>query len=217
MTDQAGKGRGCFFYGCLTVVVLSLVAAVGLYLGFRYMVNKVVNEYTETTPLKLPKTEMAATEATALNDRVTAFNKALEAGTAKEPLVLDEREMNVLIGVAPQLAQFKDRVHLSIVGDQLKGQVSLPVETLGFPRFAGRYLNGSAAIKPSLENGVLIVTLQELEVKGIKVPEQFMAGVRQQNLAKDVYKDAKTAETMRKIEKVEIKDGRLTIQPSAGK
>ena len=35
----------------------------------------------------------------------------------------------------------------------------------------GRYLNGEADLKASLKDGVLIVTLDSLEVNGQKVPE----------------------------------------------
>ena len=55
--------------------------------------------------------------------------------------------------------------------------------------FRGRYLNGEADLKASLEDGVLIVTLASFEVNGKKAPEEFMTEVREQNVAKDFYKD----------------------------
>ena len=38
----------------------------------------------------------------------------------------------------------------------------------------GRYLNGEADFKASLSDGVLIVTLESVEVNGKKVPDEFM-------------------------------------------
>lgn len=215
--EQSGgpikKGRGCFFYGCLTLVILLLVGAAGLYLGVRYAINKVVAQYTDSTPMKLPTPDqVSAAEVKALQDRVKTFKEALDAGKSAEPLVLEERDINALISGSPDLARFKDSLHVSLVGDQIKGQVSLPLDTLGFSRFAGRYLNGAATLKASLENGVLIVTIESLNVKGKDVPEQFMGALRKQNMAQEVYKDPKTAETMRKLETIQVQDGRLTIK-----
>ena len=79
----------------------------------------------------------------------------------------------------------------------------------------GRYLNGEADLKASLTNGVLIVTLDSLEVNGKRVPDEMMANIRQENLAKDAYKNPKHAEILRKLESLEIKDGKMTIKVQA--
>ncbi len=84
---------------------------------------------------------------------------------------------------------------------------------LHLPFVKGRYLNGAASFKASLENGVLIVTAHSIEVKGKPLPEPFMSQLRNENLAKDAYRDPKNAESLRKIESIEVKDGKLTIKP----
>ncbi len=42
-----------------------------------------------------------------------------------------------------------------------------------------------------------------------------MNEIRQQNLAKDAYKDPKNAEMLRKIESLEIKDGKIILKVRA--
>ena len=42
-----------------------------------------------------------------------------------------------------------------------------------------------------------------------------MKSFRQQNLAKDAYKDEKTAEMIRKVESLEIKDGKIILKVRA--
>ena len=54
-------------------------------------------------------------------------------------------------------------------GDQVKGQVSIPLTDLGWLG-KGRYLNGDATFNVSLESGVLIVTAREVRVKGQTAP-----------------------------------------------
>ena len=52
------KGRGCFFYGCLTSLVLLLVVFLLALFTVRWIRNE-INAYTDTAPMTLPKVEMA--------------------------------------------------------------------------------------------------------------------------------------------------------------
>src|SRR5262249_46295257 len=115
----------------------------------------------------------------------------------------------------PDLSGLKEKVFVTIERDKLKGQVSIPLEFLGLPMFRGRYLNGEAELKVSLNNGLLLVTLESFEVNGQRPPEEFLANLRQQNWAQDAYKNPKNAEFLRKLESIEIKDGKIIIKPRA--
>src|SRR5947207_14171326 len=85
----------------------------------------------------------------------------------------------------------------------------------GLSRLKGRFLNGSASLKISLQNGALFVTMQSLQVKGQSPPENIMAQLRARNLAQNVYNDPKNAETISKLESVDVTDGKITIRSSA--
>jgi hypothetical protein len=209
------RQRGCFFYGCIIASIMAMLflilMAVGAFFGYRF-VSKLVDEYTSTTPRQLPKVEMPAEERQAIKDRVEAFRKAVEAGTPTEPLVLTSDDLNGLIDDNPDL---KGKFYVKIVGDEVKGEVSLPLEQIGLSMVKGRYLNGEADFKASLSDGVLIVTLDSIEVNGQKPPEKFMESIRKENLAKDAYKDEKNASLMRKLESLEIKDGKIILKVRA--
>jgi hypothetical protein len=206
------RQHGCFFYGCiiasiLALLIVVLIAVIG-YFGYRFL-GQMVEQYTSTAPLELPKVEMPVDQREKLKERVAAFRKAVNEGTPTEPLVLTSDDLNALIEEEPDL---KGKIHVKIDGEELKGQVSIPLEKLGLPMLRGRYLNGEADLKASLSEGVLIVTLDSIEVNGKRVPENVMEGIRKENLAKDAYKDEKSAEMMRKVEKLEIKDGKITLK-----
>jgi hypothetical protein len=209
------KQRGCFFYGCLIASVLAvlmvILVAVLTFFAYRFA-TQMIEEYTSTTPRDLPKVEMPAEQRQTLKERVEAFRKAVEAGTPTEPLVLTSEDLNALI---EENAELKGLIYVKVEQDQVKGQVSIPLDKLGLPMVRGRYLNGEADLKASLSNGVLIVTLDSIEVNGKKVPDEVMKGIRQQNLAKDAYKDEKTSEMIRKVESLEIKDGKIVLKVRA--
>src|SRR5580704_5331007 len=137
----APRQRGCFFYGCIIASVLALLVAImvaiGIYIGYRFL-NQLVDEYTATAPRELPKVEMPAEKRQALKDRVEAFRKAIDTGTPIEPLVLSGDEINTLLEEHPIL---HGKIFVTIGGEKVKAQVSIPLESIGLPMLGGRYLN----------------------------------------------------------------------------
>jgi hypothetical protein len=213
--EPVPRQHGCFFYGCIIASVLALLMVILLAIGFFFLyhfASQLIDQYTSPVPRALPKVEMPAEERQALKARVQAFRKAVDEGTPTEPLVLTSDDLNALIDENPDL---KGMFYFKVEGDEVKGQVSIPLDKLDIGMVRGRYLNGEADVKASLRDGVLIVTLDSIEVNGQRVPEKVMKGVREQNFAKDFYKDEKNAATIRKFESLEIKDGKIIIKVRA--
>jgi hypothetical protein len=212
------RQRGCFFYGCIIASVLALLVAImvaiGIYIGYRFL-NQLVDEYTATAPRELPKVEMPAEKRQALKDRVEAFQKAVEEGTPTEPLELTGDDLNALIEEKPELEWWRGKIYVKIDGEKIMGQISIPLEKIGLSMVKGRYLNGEADLKASLRDGILIGTLDSIEVNGKRPPEQMMTGIRQENLFKDAYNNPKNAEMLRKIESLEVKDGKIVLKVRA--
>ncbi len=215
---QPPRERGCFFYGCLfaSIIALLVLIAAGVAGYFLYRAtDRFVQEYTSTEPRELPKVELPAEERRSLEDRVESFKKALEAREPTEPLVLTGDDINAWIESHTEL---KGKVYVSLEGDKVKAKISLPLSDIidiGMTR--GRYLNGEAELKASLQDGIPIVTIQTIEVNGKQPPEAFQAQLRGQNLLKDIYRNPENAEQLRRLESVEIKDGRMIIKARAKK
>jgi hypothetical protein len=187
-----------------------LIMAVLAVVLVRFVKNQ-VNAYTDSQPVKLPRVEMTDAEYGTLNRRVKTFGDAMEQGKPTEPLILTERDLNALIARAANLKELADKVYVSVNGTELKGQVSLPLSRFGWLG-KGRYLNGEATFNVSLENGVLLVTAREVRVKGQPLPETFMSRFRQENLAKEAYKDQKNAETIRKLDSIQVQKSQVVIK-----
>jgi hypothetical protein len=202
--------RGCLFYGCLTCVALAVIAGLLAFLTVRAIKNKIY-AYTDTQPMQMPKVEMTDAEFEILKQRVASFGDGMEQGKPVEPLILTERDINALLAKAANTKELADKVYVSVNGNQVKGQVSIPLSGLGWLG-RGRYLNGEATFNVSLENGVLIVTAEEIKVKGKPLPESFMKRLRQENIAKDAYQDPKNAEAIRKLDSIQVEDSRAIIK-----
>ncbi len=211
--DSLPRQRGCFFYGCVIASVLAVLLIIGLAaLAFVFVrwFSGFVEEWTSTVPAELPRIQISETERESARERVVAFRKALEEGTATNPLVLTSDDLNALIEADPD---FQGRVFARVEGDKLKGRISIPLDELEIGMFNGRYLNGEAEFKASLSDGILVVTLETLEFNGKHPPEWFMAEMRKQNWAKDAYDNPKNAEMIRRFESMDIKDGTIILKP----
>jgi hypothetical protein len=217
---QPPRQHGCFFYGCIIASVLAalILIAVGLLLYVAYRgFGQLVDQYTSTVPQELPKVEMPPETRQSLEERVSAFRKAIDGGEPLEPLVLTGDDLNALI---ERDSLWKGKIYVTIEGDKVKGKVSIPLEqissvfeTIGIGLLRGRYLNGEVELKASLNDGVLFVAFDSIEVNGKRLPEEVMSDLRRQNLAKDAYENPKNVEMIRKFESIVIKDGKLVITP----
>jgi hypothetical protein len=214
---QPRKGHGCFFYGCITCLILFLVLAIGLFFGARYALgrlNRWVAQYSETSPMPLPAVQLPSQEMQGVLDRVTAFSDAIEARSNTPPLILTGPQVNALLASRPELAAFKGKYFVSFDGDKAKAQISLPLEML--PKLpmvetAGRYLNGSGTFHLGITNGMLYVFLNSLEVKGQAAPPTFVAALQRDNLAQNANTGSNAA-VFNQIESLQVTNGALVIQ-----
>jgi len=209
------KERGCLFYGCLTVVVLGLLLAGAVTFGI-WKLKEVALGYTDTEPYAFTQVSMSPEKVARYREKIEAFSTAVKEGRSTGPLTLTAEEVNALLNSYEDLEKMNVGVQVSLSDDKVKGLVSIPVDQFLPGCGEGRYLNGSAGFNVSCENGVLIVTLDSLEVKDREIPEIIMSKFRNVNLAKDLYKDVESAEMIKRLKRVQVKDGRLLIEAGPG-
>jgi len=220
-TQPAKARRGCFFYGCITSLVLLLVLTIAIIAGVYYVKKKVsglVANYTDSQPMTLPAVQMSKADLDKLKQRFDSFEAAVRDQKPTEPLVLTAEEINALIATAGDAQKFKGKVYITLDGDKVKGDLSLPLQDLaGLKMFKGRYLNGSGTFAVSLQNGVLFVAPQTITVKGQTVPDAYMQGIRSQNFAAGLTNDANAMAVLGRLQEIQVKDGKVTVVPKEAK
>jgi len=187
----------------------------GALAGF-HLFKKTLNDFTDTSPVTLPTVKMSPDEMAQVRRRVDEFRTAVRGGLSTPPLTLTADEINALIATDPDLQALKGKLYATIEGDQIKGQVSVPVEEAGLPMFKGRYLNGSGIFNLSLHNGILRLTAQTVSVKGKPLPEVYLQNIRKQNLAKKINSDPRDSVALDHLESIDVKDGKMVIVPKQG-
>ncbi len=211
------KKRGCWFYGCLTLAIVGVLGGVAGFFTVRWAMSlpaRLVDEFTDSSPMQIETVTLPAEEMKSLEDRVAAFLSAMDSKKESLELVLTARELNAMI------AENKDtrgKLFVMVDGDRIQGRVSVPLkDDLGPFKVKGRYLNGTAAFKVALAGGFLNVALDQMEVKGKPLPAPVMKELRKKNLAEDAQRDPKNAEQIERFESVQIRDGTVILRNKAG-
>ncbi|HVV71892.1 MAG TPA: hypothetical protein VHI52_10395 [Verrucomicrobiae bacterium] len=204
--------RGCLFYGCLAGIVCLVAILVAGLLGLHEL-RRMLDKYTDTKPLPLPAVTISQQDYEQLQRRVDNFRDDLKAGRQAQKLELSSNEINALIAQDPDFKALKGKVYVTIEGDRLGAQISLPMQEMGLPRFKGRYLNGKGTFALTLRNGILDVRAEELEVKGKPVPPTYMDAIKRQNLATGANDNPRASVGLNQLQGIEIRDGQLVLTP----
>jgi hypothetical protein len=176
-------------------------------------INGLVNDYTDTQPMTLPTVQMSSADLAKLKKRYADFEEALKAQRPTPPLVLTADEINALIASGSDKQSLKGKLYISLDGDRVKGEMSLPLKDLPWKKVKDRYLNGSGTFNVSLRNGILSVSPQTIVVKGKPVPEMYMQGIRNQNFAQTLTNQHDATAMLQNLQDIQVKDGKLIVVP----
>ena len=220
MSDQnpPRKRFGCWFYGCVGLIVFVLVGALLLFLGGRYafrQLERVALQHTDTQPIPIERVEVPPAELEAIQARMRTFHEALTAGKESKELVLTAHDINALIAGSPDFQEFRDKIFVMLEGDKAKARVSWPLRDLGPFKLKGRYLNATVAFKFEFQDGVLRLFLDDVQVKGAPLPPAILTRFRSENLAKDWQNNPQHATELQKYESIRLQDDKLILKNKA--
>ena len=184
--------RGCLYYGCIAGLVLMLMMLVGGLLGLHYA-KRMFHNFTDDKPMPLPQVQMSRADIDRIEQRIETFRQAVRSEKPTEPLILSADEINALIATDPDFRELKGKLYVTLSGDQVEGQLSIPMESVGLQLFKGRYLNGKGTFSVSLRNGRIRLNTMSFKVKDRPVPEVYMEQIRKQNLAESINNDPRAA------------------------
>ena len=217
------QGKSCWFYGCISLAVIGVIGIammVGGAFWLKGQVEKIALEYTGESPNKLPEVTYTDEQMASLEERSTKFQQSTTNKGPAVNLELTGDEINALIAKHMALPNGDSPGYVELDGDKIKAQISVPLDQVaetipGMGALKGRYLNGTGSVKIVVQDGYFAAFIQDLEVNGQQVPEQFMTQVRNQNIFKDAQNDPQMRKNVESFEKVEVKDGKLIVTPKS--
>jgi len=213
MDEQTTKPRrGCFHFGCIGGLLLMLVMLIGGLVGL-YYAKKMFNDFTDTKPALLPQAQISQADMDRLEQRVDLFRSVVKAGKSVEPLSLSADEVNALIQHDPDLSALKGKLFVIFEADQIKGELSLPLDDVGLSIFKGRYLNGTGTFSLSLRRGRILLHTLSFVVKRKHVPEVYMEQIRKHNFAENLNNNPRARAALDRLEDIKVQDGKLILVP----
>ncbi len=203
--QRAKKGspvlKGCLL-GCLIVFLLgALLVVFGIYTTY----NK-VQSFTSDKPRTIETSVPSQSEITRSRTKLENLKSAINRGDAVET-ELSEIDINALVYDNENL---RGKIAVQIDGDKLSAEGSIPLKD--FPVFKDRHLNGRFSLKVSNRDGRLVVNAESIEVNGKPIPEEIMAGIRNENLLEKLYTDPNIGPVIKQVESASIENGKLILK-----
>jgi len=222
MPDRpSGKTRGCFFYGCLTGILVFIGVILGLYFGIRQAVRTLGRDYTSTNSLTLPQLQISPAERDRIAKSIKDQTDAALKNRTPPPLTLSETEINVLLAQSSGSNFSFKQIYVTPEDNTLKAKVSVPLDQFPFwettskrlwlPELRGRYLNGIATFDINTSNGQVNLFLKDLVVNGKSLPKTFIDRVKYENLAREANQDPQYRPTLNRVQNIEVKDNKLVV------
>ncbi len=210
----ASAKRGCFFYGCLTAVIAGVIGIVILAVGGTWAAKKLqsaaitaLTPYTEEASVPFPPLAASESDYKNLEAVLAAFRENLESNRPAQA-TLDTNDLEAILAFAPELRSLSPYGRIRVERNEVVGEVSIPMEKVPFVTIPGRHLNGTVYFTvASLPDGVLFIGIRDIKVKGHSLPEEFMRGLRAENLARRLYDH----EDLGKIKDIQVKEGVITV------
>jgi len=190
--------------GCLVVL-----AIVGLVLLVGYW-QSLIRNYTATRPESLPQVANVAEATQELQARWKVFWDAVLDGKARTPFTLSAADLNVFIANIPEL---KDRLRLAITNNQILGRFSTPLDQAKQKELKGRFINGTARLHLSFDDGWLTAQVLDLKANGKLVPGWVQKKVQKENLLKDLDRNPEVVTFLQNLRNVEVMDGGVILTP----
>lgn len=209
LPKSSSNVNGCLI-GCLVVLVVGVLGVGILAFTVYKTVGGTLTAYTEETPRELPALTLSEEQVTAANEKIAQFEAALDIGVGPREFSFTGDELNVMLRSSEPGQFFGESIYVTIANGEVRGEVSFDLGTV-IPFLDGRYANGSATFDIYTEDGMLHVYVDSFQVKGEAASEEFMDGVRSQNMALEIADDPEFRAWIEKIESIRVEGDRLIV------
>ena len=210
------------FAGC-AIFIAALVVMVFL-IGFSvFSLFRQFNEIAKFTaekpvPVEISPIENQEAALNPLAERLEVFRQQL-SGNTEASLALTVEEMNLAIAAYEPFKDLRGTFRI-LSADEGKLRIAISFPLNGKPRLAregevswitsdARYLNATLIAKPALMKRELVLQLDEIQVPGVKVPEEFIGQMSPYRITERYLADPVLGPVMAKLTRVEITGGKV--------
>ena len=191
----------CIFVG------MALVVGVASYFGYKKLVS-FRDQYTAARPVELPAVKYSRDDLEGMHGRIDQFLANAQSGETNARLALSANDLNALVSES----WFSNRIYLSIESNVVSGKFSIPLAELGMPLLRGRFLNGTGTFDVGCGGGTLLVTLRNVAVNGVPLPDHYQKWIQKQNMAANMATNVVSQEALNRVGRIGVANERLVIE-----
>jgi hypothetical protein len=216
------QGRGCFFYGAITFVLVLIGVMLGVYFGARKAALAAIAKYTATAPVAIPTVNLPPAEQDRIARELARTAQQVRAGQGPSEIALGAQELNILLGQNKDVQTYRQQLYLQPEGDKLTAEMSVPLDQfelwksfLGKIRagdLTNRYLNGTAFMSLGVSNGTLFLNVTNLVVNGETLPKEFIDRIKDQNFAEQANSNPDLQAGLQRVKGVSVQNSQVVLQ-----
>ncbi len=206
---------GCWLFVVCGGVLLCMLSW-GLFTFFKQSAQ--LDEFTDTAAQLLPVAKPEPAAITALEEKLTTFDKSVKAGQGGT-LSLDTGELNTLFAAEKPFESVRSVIVFEGIDTVIHARVSLPMRTM---KLEARWLNAVFDFVPGTKKDKgFYVDLKAITVPGKTVTPGFEAnyktgGYLDRMLVEEFREDKKWGWILRKFDDVKLESGKLVIETKPG-
>lgn len=167
---------------------------------------------TSREPMPITNANVTEADRDALRDKWLQFRQEVVEGRSPEPLRISPEEVNVFFSMLPR---YRDRVHLSLVENRMRAEVSMPLEEVLPVLGSGRYVNGVDVFSVRLgANGFPQIEIVSAELNGKELPRWVKRQMGRPALYRDIFYVLDLPAFLERLKSIEIRDGFVVLTPA---
>lgn len=217
------------FAGCaiLIAAVLVMVFLIGFSVSVLFRQFNAIAKFTGDKPVLIDvvNVEGREVELNRLAEKIEAFRQAAVDGGSAE-LELNADEINLAIAAYEDFKDLRGTMRVvEITPEAIRLQISFRLN--GKPRLAKsgeggwitsdpRFLNGIIIAEPGLLKREVVLQIDEIEVPGAEVAEEFTAQMSPYRIAERYVDDGGIGAVMKTLTSVSLKDGVVHFETKPG-
>jgi len=195
--------------GCFGTFLVLIVIGLAIVFGGKYALDYAMEEFADENPTAFSESALGPEESAIVKKKFDSFFTG-EGGDLS--LTMDSDELNHLVANQPEFSDIKDKVRFTIEGNQMKTQLSLPMDDFkkmypDIPQgmLQGKYINADAVIEFRSSGKSVGAYVKSMTIKNKRVPSGLLSKIQDRNL----LEAGPLANRFKKIGDINIQNGNI--------
>ena len=207
---ETPRGRGCLFWGCVTLILITVVVGGCIALALLWFYTD-LRDFSSAEPVAVPVVESSDEEYEEARKKIETLARQ-EASRLPGEFVITTDDLNALIArdEAARDQKLAGRLHVRGEGDSLLVDVSWPLDD--FLWLSDRHFNGTLRVALELMHGEVKVTVTEgTSTEGKKLSKTLRESAGQVLTER---LNGAFADFIDGVGSLEVQDGRIILGPA---